>query len=138
MNEELLPLELSKLEGSLRARAGAMPPGDLKFRVLSAIGAERARQNRQSWWDFIAAAAAMLLLGMNLAATVGANGQTRPPSNDRPSLQAAADDLQKIEPQLSRREALREALLLKASARALPGGTPLRSLTTREPLSERI
>ena len=70
MPDERLPAELEQIERRLASRArGIAPPPRLRSRVIGAVRGElRAGPRvRNGWWQFAAALAAMVLLGLNMA-----------------------------------------------------------------------
>jgi hypothetical protein len=116
-----LPPELKSLEQRLAARSRPQPPADFRPRVLAAVRRELAAQPTFTrwggFWQYAAAAAAGLLLVLNLLMSMGnrsdilvsraANGV---------DVQQAAARICELVPFIALEDAKREALVLRAGA----------------------
>ena len=114
-NDRLSP-ELEALEGQVAARDCSRLPGGLRDRVMDGLQVELRRDRRRKRWTFAAQAAAAAVLWINLSLSItqstnlGLELGTSPPSVD-----ALAQQVQEILPDISQRETRRQALLLQAS-----------------------
>jgi len=121
-----LPDDLLRLEAALAGRQKAEPSPSLRGRVLGAVRAEfgrtaSRRSARPGFWSFAAGAAAAALICANVAAPLTRAtdcGLRRAPAPEH--LRAAARQIREALPELTEREALRQALLLEAGAPAAP------------------
>lgn len=116
MNHDRLPGELEALQRELTERDRPCPSANLRDRVLGNTRAQVRRDRRRSGWIFAGQAAAVALVWINLSLSVTRStnlgitlGET-PPSVD-----VLARQVQEILPDISQREAHRQALLLQAS-----------------------
>jgi hypothetical protein len=104
-----LPDDLAGLERDLLAHAGDPPDASLRPRVLAAMR-EALRRERRSPWR-LAAAAAAVLLWINFSMSAASNTTWRLDAGlDRDRIEAAARDIRALAPELSEREAYRQAL----------------------------
>jgi hypothetical protein len=136
-----LPRELRDLERRLAARGRPEPSADLRPRVLAAVRRElAARPALTQWvwggfWQYAAAAAAGLLLVLNLLMSMG-NRSDFPVSRaaNGADVQQAAAMICELVSFITPEEAAREALLLRAGShlemvpQPRPGVTGLRAL----------
>jgi hypothetical protein len=124
-----LPPDLHALERALADRPRPGPSADLRDRVLAAIRAERpgprADRPRTGFARFAAATAAAALLAINLSASVAndTDWHLRRPAGG-PDVAAVADRLRELAPDVTEREALRQALLLRAGSGLTPAPAP--------------
>jgi hypothetical protein len=123
-----LPPDLLEVERRLSGHRGVEPSPDHERRVLAAVrqalAAGRGRRARRTW-EFAVAAAAGILLWMNLvmsAANLAA--QTPPADRDGHEIRRAAADLRRLVPALSEQEAIRQAILLQAGSRLVMAPQP--------------
>lgn len=112
-----LPPELKSLEQRLAGRGRPAPSTDHKARVLGRVSRElaarRAWWRRPGGWRFAAAAAAALVLGMNLALFTSADAGPLAVRDGRAAaIDQAAARIEGLVPGLGPREARREAILL--------------------------
>lgn len=135
-----LPDDLRRLESELVGRPRTEPIPALRGRVLGAVRAELGRTvsrrtARRSFWRFAvsAAAAALLLANFGMATTRGPDcGLRRRP--DAAGLAADARLIKDLLPEVTEREARRQALMLRAgpppAPLPVPHGRPLRAGTS--------
>ncbi len=110
-----LPPELDRLERHLAARERPRPSDQAKQRLLCSLRAELRRSQARSRWAFAVAMAAIVLVWLNLSqcatqATdcgLGLDGLHAPVEN-------GAEQIRQLLPDLTPREAMREAILLRA------------------------
>lgn len=150
MTDEQLPSELERLEQELVARSRPMPSAALRQRVLDELRVElaspvesvdvdgrrgrhadptafgnknelRPRQQKGSLWAFAAGLAAVALLWLNLSmsATQATDFHLRI-DGDGQSIDTVLAELQQLVPELSDRDARREAILLQTSTHIVP------------------
>ena len=118
-----LPPDLKELEQRLAARSRLQPPADLRPRVLAAVRLELATPSaaaQREWrrtWQYAAAAAAGLLLVLNLLMSMG-NRSDFPASRaaNGADVQQAAAMICELVPFITREDAMREAFVLRAGA----------------------
>jgi hypothetical protein len=119
-----LPPDLLDLEHRLANRAGATPTA-LRARILAALGREASRPTPDSGWRWLLATAALVLVALNFTMSVVANMDWRAarplPAGD---VEAAARQIQGLAPEMSRQDAYRQAIVLRAGARMAPGPAP--------------
>jgi hypothetical protein len=122
MSEFKLPPDLAELENRLADRPRAEPSAHLAARVRAATRTVlRPTPPTSDGWQFWAAVAAVLLVGINLSMSVAADTDwnlTRPA--DPAPLAATAERLRAMAPELSDDELQRQALLLRAGAGLTP------------------
>jgi hypothetical protein len=124
MTDPELPPELAKLERRLVNRRRTEPAADLGPRVLAA--ARAALRPRPAPWRAWAAAAAVVLLGINLSMSLAAGTDWELlPAADPDAFEATAEHLRRLAPDLPEAELRRQALLARAAA----GLTPAVNLT---------
>jgi hypothetical protein len=135
-----LPPDLLDLERKLANRPQPGPPVELRARVLAAVSRERptprAAPVRNGFARFAAATAAAALLAINLSASLAndTDWHLRPTG---PDSAAVADRIRELAPDLSDREARRQALLLRASAGLTPAPRPAANSFLRDRESDR-
>jgi hypothetical protein len=115
MENEQFPPELEQLERDLADRPRLDPPAELRERVIDGVRAELQRNGARNGWTFAAAvaAAALVWANLSLSATLGTDYSPQPGSL-RPPVDEVAEQIQQLLPELSQREALRQAVLLQA------------------------
>ena len=124
MKEIRLPAELEQVERLLLCEPLAEPSAALRRRVLDDVRAElrqsvleglRAelrREQRRSKWRFVAAAAAVLLVGLGLSLSVLQTTSFALQQREfTPTLSDIARQIQQISPQVSQRDSRRQAML---------------------------
>ncbi len=123
-----LPPDLLGLERELAARPQPDPPAELRSRILSAVERERpglrTRPAPRGFGRFAAATAAAALLAINLSASVANDTDwhlATPPEN----LREITANIRVLDPSLSDRDALRQALLLHTAAGLAPAPVPV-------------
>jgi hypothetical protein len=120
MNQPDLPPELADLERRLADRPRPGPPAELRRRVLAAVARAGSPADVGFGW-FAAAAAVLALLAINLSMSVASGTDWRLAGQRGPQdVAASADRLHKVLPELSEREARRQALILEGRARLTP------------------
>ena len=118
-----LPPELKSLEQHMAARSRPQPPAGLRPRVLAAVCRElaaqaaRTRRGRAGFWQYVAAAAAGILLVLNLLMSMG-NRSDFPVSRaaNGADVQQAAAMICELVPFITPEEAAREAFVLHAGS----------------------
>jgi hypothetical protein len=121
MDDFSLPLELQRLERQLVARERPQPSHQAKQRWLCSVRAElRPLQARGRWAFAIAMAATVLVwLNLSLCATqatdcgLGLGGSHEP-------LEGGAQQIHQLLPDLSPREVMRQAVLVRAGSTVVP------------------
>jgi hypothetical protein len=119
MTPDPLPPELLALEQELTYRQRPEPPAELRSRVLAVVALERSSPRpapaRGGLVRFAAATAAAALLAINLSASVAndTDWRLRPTGPDSVEV---AERIRELTPDLSEREARRQAVLLRAAA----------------------
>jgi len=110
-----LPPELKPLERDLTERLQAAPSPGLAQRVVVAVRAELRRDRMRRRWAFAAGAAAAVLVWANLSlsAAQATDYDLRLGSERQPVLEVA-EQIRQLLPEISQREALRQAVLLQA------------------------
>jgi hypothetical protein len=117
MENEQLPPELEQLERDLADRPRPDPPAELRQRVIGGVRAELQRNGARNGWTFAAAVAtaALVWLNLSLSATLATDCGPQPDSL-APEVGKVAEQIQQLLPELSEREALRQAILLQAGS----------------------
>ncbi|MDB5293271.1 MAG: hypothetical protein JWL69_4512 [Phycisphaerales bacterium] len=120
MSPDRLPEELAQLERRLYGRVSESPSAELRGRIMGAVTRELASEMPSKRaggrdWEFLAAIAAVLLIGLNLSAFVSSSTHSVP----RPMLSvnqtnANSIALRRLSPDLSEAEARRMSVLLAA------------------------
>ena len=131
MEPSALPPDLAKIAARLSARPGPEPRGDHRDRVMAAVRRELAAgrtpwwQQKETWHFAAVAAAAVLLVWMNVAmrAANPPGWRLRGPGNGVAVAQTAAR-IHELVPSLPEREARRQAVVLHAGARLAPAPQP--------------
>jgi hypothetical protein len=119
-----LPPDLAALERRLAALDGGELGDALRRRVLAAVGRE-LRRDRRPAWQFAATAAAVALLLANLSMSAANNTDWRLGGGlDAAKLEATADRLLALDPELPEREVYRLALAAQARSRLTPAPAP--------------
>lgn len=117
MENEQLPPELEQLERDLADRPRLDPPAELRQRVIGGVRAELRRDGPRNGWAFAAAVAAVVLVWLNLSLSATlATDCGPPPHTPAREVGKVAEQIQKLLPELSQREALRQAVLLQAGS----------------------
>jgi hypothetical protein len=116
-----LPPDLDRLEQALIAISREEPSGQLKEKCLRSLHAEAKRQQSGSRWAFAIAFAASVFVGFNLSmsATQATDCGFRLDGRQQ-SVAKTAAEIRRLLPDVSPREAARQALLLHASAAIVP------------------
>ncbi|MAE60772.1 MAG: hypothetical protein CMJ49_05375 [Planctomycetaceae bacterium] len=115
------------LEDKLVARSPAHPPARLRSRVVTDMTMALREERRIGFWRFAAAAAIVVIVGMNLS--MSAASATRYPASsalNAQELRSTAAQISDLLPGLSESEARRHALLLHAGAGVVPAPIPSR------------
>ena len=129
MNDFELPPELRQFEQELAARPRPEPSADLAQRVLDGVQAElpqsmagpsrtaSRRNGSRSWWAFAAGTAAAVLVWINLSLSAARETHYGLQfGNGHPTVHETAQQIRRLLPEASPREALRQAVLLKAGS----------------------
>ena len=115
-----LPADLQALDALLRRRRVPEPPAGQRDRVLAAVRREVMARGLPWWrrpgaWQTAAAAAAVLVVWLNVAVgTVGERWDLPSDGRSVQALEVCAARIQALVPDLPRREAYRQALVLRA------------------------
>jgi hypothetical protein len=115
-----LPPDLAELERLLSRRRRPAPPADLRQRVLAAVRRASAGEVA-GFWRFAAGVAAAALLAINLSMSAAGNTDWHLAGEPAPDCAASADRIHEVLPELSEREARRQAVLLRARCYLTPG-----------------
>ena len=118
-NEAPLPDDLAALERQLAERQKPHPPAHLRDRVLATVASELARLPHAEGigWGWVVGIAAAVLIGINFSASVVNNMDWHFADRlRRDDIAATARQVQQLVPEMSRGEAFRQALLLRAGA----------------------
>ncbi len=117
MDETQLPAELEELERGLSSYPRRAPTAELRARVLDSMGLEFRRRRRRARRNFaaIAVGAAMLWMNLSLSATRATDYRLSPKYSPA-AVDALAAEIQQLMPEVSLREARRQAVLLRAGA----------------------
>jgi len=130
MEDRQLPEELERIEQELIDRPSLRPPDDLRERVSDAVRAELQRKRPGDRWAFAAAVAAAVVVWINLSLSATQATDCRLSWGDRPlAVEAAARQIRELLPEVSDREAMRQAILLQSGSNLAwcpnPVGRPL-------------
>ena len=111
-----LPEDLERLEHRLVQRACEEPSGALRGRVMASVRTALRRQ-RSGGWRLLAAAAAGVLLWLNLAlsATNATDGTLRP-HDTRESVERTTRQIERLLPDLPYEEVRRHAIRYRAGS----------------------
>jgi len=116
-----LPAELKGVERDLTGRPRPDPSAELRQRVINGVRAELAQDRVRGRWAFAAAVAATVLVWANLSlCAVQATDYRLDIGAERPSADALAEQIRQLVPDISEREALRQAVLLRAVSSLAP------------------
>ena len=117
MEDRQLPPELRQLERDLTSRPLPDPPAALRLRMIGQVRVKLRQDRFAARWGFAAAVAAVALLWINLSLSatqatdyglrLGGQGQ---------AVGELAEQMQQVLPELSPREALRQAILWQAAS----------------------
>ena len=116
-----LPPELQWLEQHLAARQCPQPLPAARERFLCSVRAELRRSQASSRWAFVVAMAATVLVWLNLSlcATQATDCGLALDSPHQP-VENGAEQIQQLLPDLNPREAMRQAVLLRAGTGVIP------------------
>jgi hypothetical protein len=103
--------ELHALELELERLLTAAPSPEHERRVARRVAVELHRSRQSEWVLYVAAVAAMLVLAINLSWSV--NRATTQIWRTGETAAVSAEQIEQLVPSLSRREALRQALVLR-------------------------
>lgn len=121
MGEFDLPHELAELERQLAAAARVEPPAALRDRILTSIRrppegpVAGATQSMAGWWQFAAAAAAVVLVWGNLSLFGAMHTWDLRERAEPRNVALLATRLREQFPELTERQAVSQALLLRAA-----------------------
>ena len=115
-----LPEDLERLEHQLAQRTREEPSAALRGRVLAGVQAALRRQ-RSGGWRMLAAAAAGVLIWLNLAlSATNATGGTLRSHGTRESVDRTARQIERLLPDLPREEARRHAIRYRSGSELVP------------------
>ncbi len=116
-----LPPELQRLERALLALPREQPSSQLKERCLHSLRVELGRPQSGSRWAFAIAIAASVLVGLNLSlsATQATDYGYRRDVRQL-SVEKTAAEIRRLLPDVSPREAARQAVLLHSGSTIVP------------------
>ncbi len=125
MDHPELPSDLAALEHQLAGRSRPEPTAGFHQRLLARIGQELNQRDGRlaptSTWRFVATIAAAALLWINFSMSVANNMDWHFVGRiDRARLDATAERIRELFPELPAREAFRQALLAQGGARLVP------------------
>ncbi len=122
MNENFpLPPELERLERHLALREHPQPLPQARQRFLCSVRAELRRSQARSRWAFAVAMAATVLVWLNLSlCATQATDCGLEIDGRRQSARDGAEQIQQLLPDLNPREAMRQAVLLRAGTGVIP------------------
>lgn len=116
-----LPPDLQRLEELLAARERPQPLPEMKQRLLYSVRAELRRSQVRSRWTFAVAMAASVLVWLNLSLCATQATDCGLKLNDpRQPIEDAAQQIHQLLPDLPPREAMRQAVLLRAGTGVVP------------------
>jgi hypothetical protein len=116
-----LPSELRRIEQLLSARPSPRHSEKMKERFLSDAKAELRRQKTLARWAFAAAMAASVLVWLNLSLSAAqATDYGISLQSPQQSVEQLAGEIRQLLPDIAPREAVRQAVLLRAGADAIP------------------
>lgn len=116
-----LPPELVLLEQDLAARPRGRPSAELKERCLGGLRAELRRQPSRNRWAFAVAVSASVLVGLNLSLSASqATDFGLRLDGRQTSVVKTAEQIRRLLPEMPPQEAMRQAVLLRASAEVVP------------------
>jgi hypothetical protein len=116
-----LSQELQRVEQDLAARRRAQPSSQLREQCLRTLRAELRRQAARSRWTFALAAAASVLVGLNLSLSASqATDYGFRLDGRQQSVQRTAEEIRRLLPEVPPQEATRQAGLLRAGAGVVP------------------
>jgi hypothetical protein len=121
MDDLDLSPELRELERALAARPRPAPPAELRDRVIGQMQVGLRRNGPRSRWSFVAAVAvaAAVWINLSLSATLTTDFDRRSHGAASPVGQVA-EEIRLLLPELSENEALRQAVMLRATSNMPP------------------
>ena len=136
MDDLNLSPELERLERELAERAREGPSAALRARVIGGVRTELRRQRRQAGWGFAVAAAAAALVWINLSLTATrATDYRLGPGERSAAIDSLASQIRELLPEVSRREAVRQAVLLESGSKLAWCPQPETAPTVLSPLN---
>lgn len=121
MENDSLPPELERLERLLAARELPRASQQAKERLLCSVRAELRRSQARSRWAFAVAMAATVLVWLNLSlSATQATDCGLELDGRRQSVENGAQQIRQLLPDLTPREAMRQAVLLRAGVIPCP------------------
>ena len=115
MDETQLPAELEELERRLSSYPRLAPTAELRARVLDGVRLKLRCRRKRARWSFVAIAVGAVLLWMNLSLSATRATDYRLLPRDPPAaVDALAAEIRQLTPEVSLREARRQAVLLRA------------------------
>jgi hypothetical protein len=116
-----LPPELERLEQDLAARPRGQSSAQLKQRCLDSLRVELRREPARNRWAFAVAAAATVLVGLNLSLSASQATDCGLRLDGRQtSVVKTAEQIRQLLPDIPLQEAMRQAVLLRASTDVVP------------------
>lgn len=142
MNGPKLPSELERLERELARRPRPEPSAGLRDRVMRAVEAELGRaepcraepprMRAHGWLGFAVAAAATVLIWMNLSMSAASATRYEMSVPAEPhTMDETARQLRDLLPEISEQEARRYAVILRGGAELIPCADVALNLPTR-------
>ena len=118
MDDLNLSPELERLEQELAERIREEPAAALRARVIGGVRGELRRQRCRAGWAFAVAAAVAALVWINLSVTATRVTDYRlAPGEESATVEALASQIGELLPEVTRREAVRQAVLLESGSR---------------------
>ena len=136
MDDLNLSPELERLERELAERPWEEPSAALRARVIGGARTELGRQRRQAGWAYAVAAAAAALVWINLSLTATrATDYRLAPGEPDAAVDALACQIRELLPEVSRQEAVRQAVLLESGSKLAWCPRPQTGPTVLAPLN---
>jgi hypothetical protein len=120
MQDWQLPSELEQIERGLADHSRRTTANHLRPRILADVRSRLRAERTSARWQFALAVAVVVLVWLNLSmsATQATDFGLRSNRPDQP-IDAAAEQVRRLAPEFSPRDARRQAVLLQASSRVV-------------------
>ena len=118
MGQSELPDNLGEIECWLKAMDRPEPSAALRTRVMADVRGQLRRDHRQRTWSYAATLAASVLIWLNLSLSAATVTDYRLRAHDQTEVVVCLGaGIRALLPEMSEREAARQALLLRCGAR---------------------
>lgn len=122
-SQDNMPDDLARIEQLLMA-SRANPPAELRARVMSRVGRELAvSQKRDVVWS-LAAAAAIVLLALNLSFSAAQTTWMDQTTVNQEQVQVVCDQIATLQLDISKKDAARMSVLMLSGQNLRPSGIP--------------